>query len=80
MKLVLVEWEDPCSTSDPIWQHRENIQDLDTISCITVGIVLEETNEVVKIVLGLNANDFSQAITISKSCVKRIRELKVRRE
>lgn len=77
MKLVLIQWDDPCSTSEPIWQHREGIGDLCVVHCITAGILLSETDSDVRIVLSLNSGDFSQAITISKSSIKRMYYLKV---
>ena len=77
MKLVIVEWNDPCSTSEPVWQHRDQIDDLDAIPCITVGILLRENAKDLRVTLSLNPHAFSQAIIIPKSSIKRIRYLKI---
>ena len=77
MKLVIVEWNDPCSTSEPMWQHREQIDDLDVMPCVTVGVLLKENVDDLRVTLSLNPCTFSQAITIPKSNIKRIRYLKI---
>ena len=75
MRLVLVEWVDPCSTSNPLWQTKEDIANLCPVSCVTVGIVLEESEADIRVALSTNPEMYSQAITIPKSCIKRIRKL-----
>lgn len=72
MKIVLVKWLDACSTSMPIWQERENIDDLGVELCVTAGILLKETDKDVRIVLSLNPSHLSQAITIPKITIKQM--------
>jgi len=76
LKLVLIEWEDPCSSS-PMWESRVDIKNLDTTSCISVGIVLSETREDISLGLSRNVRNYAQAIIIPKKSIKRIRQLKI---
>jgi len=74
----MVEWIDIASTYDPAWTAREEITDLECVPCLTVGIVLNETVKEIRVVLSINASSFSQAIVIPKSCIKRMRTLKIK--
>jgi len=78
MKIVLIKWLDACSTSMPIWQDRENIDDLEVETCVTAGILLKETDKDIRIILSLNPSHFSQAITIPKITIKQMWRLKTR--
>ena len=78
MKLVMIRWNDPTSTSDPMWQHREEIENLNTAPCITVGILMKETDDDLRVVLSSNPHAFSQAITIPKTAIKILWELRVK--
>ena len=78
MVLVLVEWVDPRS-SGPNWEDREDINTLEPTPCITCGILLKETKKDVRIILSLNFENYSQAITINKTTIKRMRKLKIER-
>ena len=78
MKLVLVEWVDIASTYDPSWTAKSEITDLGCVPCVTCGILLHEDDINVHVTLSTNTQCFSQAIVIPKSCIKRIRYLKVK--
>lgn len=78
MKIVLVEWLDSCSTCAPIWQEREDIDDLEVVSCVTAGILLRETDKEVKISLCLNPSHFLQAVAIPKISIKQMWRLKTK--
>ncbi len=77
MKIIMVEWDDPCSIG-PEWEDREVIDDLIATPCVTTGILFRETDSDVRIILTLNPHKFSQAITIPRSCIKRMRTLEVK--
>ena len=76
MKMVLVEWIDPCS-SGPFWEDRESIEALTPTPSITIGLMEKETEEDIRLVMSRNDCKYSQAIAINKSCIKRIRQLKI---
>ena len=77
MKLVLVSWVDASSLGSS-WEDRECLAHFGATRCISVGILAEETDTEVKLVLSLNPVNFSQALAIPKCCIKRIQELKVK--
>ena len=76
MKIVLIEWED--SSSYGGW-HRV-MPELDSISnCISIGILCQDSPKYV--VLSQSKSDsgnYGDTISIPKSCIKRIRYLKVK--
>jgi len=76
MKLVLVEWEDSSSYSG--W-HRIH-PDCDCVAnCISVGVLCSEDKK--QVVLALSKSDsgnYGDTMAIPKSCIKRIRYLKVK--
>ena len=79
MKLVMVEWEDSAFING--WLSRQQAQDCDVSHCVSIGIVVRDDDNVVAISLGVSDNgNVCDGISIPKSCIKRIRELKVRRE
>ena len=78
MRIVLVKWLDSCSTGAPIWQEREDIDNLEVVSCVTIGILLKETDKDVRIALCLNPSHFLQAVTIPKISIKQMWRLKVK--
>ena len=76
-KIVLVEWIDIASTYDPAWTAKGEITDLGCVPCVTCGIMLHEDSKDIHVTLSTNIACFSQAIVIPKSCIRRIRTLKV---
>jgi len=75
MKMALVEWVDSASYRG--W-HR--LGEYDCISnCISIGLLCQEDEK--QIVLALSKSDsesLGDTISIPKSCIKRIRYLKVK--
>jgi len=79
MRLALIEWVDTAIEAHG-WVHRSTIPELDTTLCVSAGVLLSDEEDKVKLCLSLNLNNFAQAITIPKSCIKRTRYLEVRDE
>ncbi len=75
MKLLLVEWVD--STYSSGWQLRDSI-DEDITNCVTVGILLQEKKDILVMALSLSKVEYSQAMTIPKCAIKRMRTLRVK--
>ena len=71
MKMVLIQWDDASSAS-PSWVDRGDFDDLGITNCVSVGIVLGETNKEIFLVLSLNSRNRSQAVAIPKGCIKKI--------
>jgi len=73
----LVEWDDAYSKSG--WTNPND--DLTISKCITVGLLLSENDD--RVVVAQNASHTSGSIgdilAIPRGCIKRIRELKIRR-
>ncbi len=82
MKLVLVEWTDPCTYHGHGWMDRDerDCNKLKPVSCITVGVLYQDNDERVVVILNLNEDSYGEAQSIPKSCIKRIRNLKVSNE
>ena len=76
MKLVLVEWIDPCSFATG-WTERGNFEEATPVKCITVGIALRETKKEIIVSLNLNERNYSNAMVIPKENIRRIRKLRI---
>jgi hypothetical protein len=76
MRIVLIEWEDSCSYGG--WHLLSD--ETDNISCcITIGLLCKENDDSITIAPSRSENiRYSEAITIPRSCVTRIRYLKVK--
>lgn len=77
MKLVLIQWDDPstCATS---WTHRSDFDEAYFTKCVSVGIMLKETDEDITLCMNINERNYSQAITFPKSCIRQVWRLGVR--
>ncbi len=75
MRLVLIEWKDAFAHSVD-WIPHNSVK-ATPIKCVTCGFLSQETEDAITIHLSHNEHNYSQAITIPKGCVKRIRQLKV---
>ena len=76
MKLVLVEWEDAFADL-----HWSSIKDLDTAPMISVGCLvhIDEKKVVLSSMFGREKiDDFNCVQAIPRSCIKRMRELRVK--
>ena len=72
-KLVLVEWRDS-QASMAVWETCDEMDDLAPLKCVSVGFVLEDTED--RLVLAMTRNDYQvmgrvviprEAITAVKS-------------
>ena len=79
MKLVMVEWDDITSHALS-WVSRDDICDMNTTKCVTVGILCERDDTQLKVCLSINHSNTSQVIVIPRSCITRWRYLKVKEE
>lgn len=76
MKLCLVEWVDSASCSG--W-HKLNPELDCTCNCIATGLMCyEDEKQVVITYARSDTGNVAETISISKSCIKRIRYLKVK--
>lgn len=76
MKLVLVEWEDSCVESN--W-HSQDIKYEGIALCTSSGIKIAETESFIVVASSINSfSRVSETISIPKSCIRRIRYLRVR--
>jgi len=80
MKIVLVEWEDPCSYAVHGWLPKEgsDTTEMLPLKCVTIGVLYQENDERIVVVLNMNADNFCQAQCIPKGSIKRIRQLTIK--
>lgn len=78
MKIVLVEWTDAYSGCTS-WIDRNNTEEMKIVRGFSAGLLYKETETEVSLVLSMNPAHYSQAITIPKGCITRIRTLEVKR-
>lgn len=76
MKLVLIKWKDPCSFAIR-WTDRDDFSEADIVSSMSSGILLRETKGDITVCLSLNIMHYSQAITIPKSSIEKMWQVKV---
>ncbi len=78
MKLVLVEWVDSASCSG--W-HRLSLESDCICSCVAAGLLCHEDEKQGVITYSKSdSGNIAETISIPKSCIKRIRQLKVARK
>ena len=75
MKVVIIEWVDACGYGLH-WEDREPWSEKPA-SCITIGLLTHEDEKNVFVVLSLSGDKYSHGEAIPKSCIKRIRKLRV---
>lgn len=75
MKLVLIEWED--AYTDHGWRSDDEVDGLHTARTVTCGFLKKETEGYVAVILNQGRGVYSDAITIPKGCIKRMRRLRV---
>lgn len=76
MQIAMIEWEDSCT--EPTWHRRGS--SLDTVaSCVSVGIMTQDNDSCVSLTQSISnsTGNIGDTITIPRSCIKRIRKLKV---
>ncbi len=76
-KLALVEWVDSNSRSG--WMNKDDIQLCNPLPCVSVGMMIE-TNDCVKVIENIGGNDVNMVMAIPKSCIKRLRYLRIVKE
>ena len=72
MRIVRIEWLDICSGT-PSWAHIDDI-DADVMYCVSFGIVVKETDNIICIAQNYNAenNLISDTMTFPKAIVTKI--------
>jgi hypothetical protein len=74
--LVLIKWIDSRGSAST-WTERDGERVL-PIPCVSGGILLEETEEEISLILSRSSDYYLHAITIPKGCIKKMWKLKVR--
>ena len=75
MKLALIEWSDAASRSGG-WHYLDEEDSI--MECVSIGILCAEDDK--QIVMALSKNEkglYAETFAIPKSCIKRLRYLKV---
>ena len=74
MRLSLVEWED---SSTCVGWHRLGYDD-DISRCVSIGVLCKESDKFITLALSKSdSGNIGDTISIPRSCVKRIRRLKI---
>ena len=77
MKLVLVEWVDSASCSG--WHRLDSGLD-GVCACVSAGLLCSENEKQIVITYGKSdTGNIAETISIPRSCIKRMRQLKVAR-
>jgi len=76
MKIVLVKWVD-AAVLHGAWMSKEELHDLDTTNCISIGILAEETDSTIKLYPYSNPLNMSSPTAIDKNSIKQMWRLKV---
>ena len=75
MRTAIVEWDDAFASGTQ-WIDKGDTCLLKIIPSVAVGVILREDNNSISLIAGINELHYSQAITIPRGCIKRIRYLK----
>lgn len=72
MKSVKIEWLDICSGT-PNWTHIEDVA-ADVLRCVSFGMVIKETDEIISIAQNYDAEDnlVSDTMTFPKAIVTKV--------
>ena len=76
MKTVLIEWVDSQFQPNE-WSKKCQIEEVKSPTCISVGVILAETEDNILICPNLSGEQGAQGLTIPKSSIRRMRQLKV---
>jgi len=76
MKMVLVEFWDS-GFMEGGWHEREDIKSLSFCLTTSIGVLMCETKDYYTLVPNLSHDEVAKAISIPRSAVKRIGQLKV---
>ena len=76
MKLEMVEWVDARFIEG--WYERTGLEHYGTIKCVTVGVLVKETQKEIIVAGHRNEEHISGAMAIPKACISRRRELTVK--
>ena len=71
MQIVLVEWDDACSSYH--WEPRNDLTH--KLPSVSVGILLREDDEEIEVALTLTQTSKNNSVAIPRGCIKRIRRL-----
>lgn len=75
MKIVLLEWDDSNTVSG--WQHKSRKDILSESHCVSVGIIVRQTNQDLTLCQSVSGELQADFISIPKPVIKRIRQLGV---
>lgn len=72
-KFEIIEWLDHCSYSDSKWHTEEEIKELEPINFLTLGFVVKETKDAIRIVStgGRNGQMSGDFLILKKAIVRR---------
>ena len=73
MRLVLIEWNDACSSYH--WEHRDDFTHI--LPSVSGGILLREDEKEVELTLTLTMDSKNNSVAIPKACIKRMRKLRI---
>ena len=78
MRLALIEWEDSAFAQG--WMSREAVKCHIVSTCISVGLLVAENKKQITIIqsASMGKDQYGDGITIPRSCIKRVRYLKVK--
>lgn len=76
MKILLVEWIDTACTFG--WEHKGCESDLEPSHCISVGVLIRDTEDFITLAESMSEHNTSERISIFKGSIVRVRELKVK--
>lgn len=81
LPLVKVHWNDPAAHGDP-WLLRSEISSdrISDATCITVGYIVRETQDLVVLASSLTPEHFGSVMTIPRACVTAVEALTVKKQ
>jgi len=76
MHIVMVKWIDAAAYGDG-WMRKHEIMHLTSTICVSIGILMKETEKEIKLIPNTNPTNVSLPIIIPKVCIQQIWKLKV---
>jgi hypothetical protein len=74
-KLFKIEWVDSHGGCED-WIHREDLKPLGVVTCVSVGFVIDETEDCITLSHTVSDNQILGRLSIPKVAIKKQRRLK----
>ena len=75
MEIAVINWVDSTGSNGNVWVSKADV-DFETIDCVSCGIIINETKEVLTISLSESSIQYGAVLNIPKKCIVKLKRIK----